>query len=246
MARLSSSVFLLAIYSLSGFVIAGEQPHWTYTGSHGPENWGELSPEYVQCKVGVNQSPIDITNPVEASLPALQVNYSSSTTTLVNNGHTAQANVAPGSYFMDGGEKFELVQFHMHAPSEHRVNGKSFLMETHFVHQNAGGQLAVVAVLHSEGDRRSNMKAFTAAIPTELNKPVPYRLSLSSVGLGYGDTAYYRYNGSLTTPPCSEGVRWYVLKEPRPISVEQQKTFINLIGKDARGPQPLNARVVLK
>jgi carbonic anhydrase len=119
-------------------------------------------------------------------------------------------------------------------------------METHFVHQNARGQLAVVAVLHSEGARRSNMKSFIAAIPTQVNKPVPYSLSLSSIGLAYGDTAYYRYNGSLTTPPCSEGVRWYVMKEPRPISIEQQQIFINLIGKDARGPQPLNARVVLK
>jgi carbonic anhydrase len=200
----------------------------------------------VQCKVGVNQSPIDITNPLEASLPTLEVNYGSSTTTLVNNGHTAQANVAPGSYFVDGGEKFELVQFHMHAPSEHRVDGKSFLMETHFVHQNALGQLAVVAVLHNEGERRANMKAFMAAMPTQLNKPVPFGISTSSLGLAVGDTAYYRYNGSLTTPPCSEGVRWYVLKKPRPISKDQQKTFINLIGQDAREPQPLNARVVLK
>jgi carbonic anhydrase len=236
----------LTICSFAGIAVAGEQPHWTYSGSHGPANWGDLSPDYVQCKVGVNQSPIDITNPIAATLPALQVNYASSTTTLVNNGHTAQANVAPGSYFMDGDEKFELVQFHMHAPSEHRVDGKLFLMETHFVHQNASGQLAVVAVLHGKGDRRSKMKGFVAAVPTRVNEPVPYSLSTSSIGLAYGDTAYYRYNGSLTTPPCSEGVRWYVMKQPRPISVQQQQAFIKLIGEDARGPQPLNARLVLQ
>jgi carbonic anhydrase len=238
---------MLSIAALSTPGQASEQAHWSYSGAKGPENWGDLSPDYVQCKVGVNQSPIDITAALEASLPALQVNYVTSTTTIINNGHTAQANVAPGSYFVDGSEKFELVQFHLHAPSEHRIDGKSFLMETHWVHQNARGELAVVAVLHSTGDKRTGMDDLVAAIPRQIGSEVPFRKSVSNLGLAYGgDPAFYRYNGSLTTPPCTEGVRWYVMKEPRPIAVEQQEIFIELIGRDARGAQPLNARLVLK
>ena len=133
------------------FANAGAAADWSYEGDNGPEHWGELAPEFVQCRVGLNQSPIDIVATVDADLPALEIDYRGSTLELVNNGHTAQANVAPGNFMRVGGESFELLQLHLHTPSEHRINGKLFPMETHYVHRNDRGELAVVAVLHIVG-----------------------------------------------------------------------------------------------
>lgn len=237
---------LLLNLLVSGAQAAGEQIHWSYGGEHGPEHWGELSPDFVQCKVGVNQSPVDITAAIEADLEPLVVSYTTSTTDLVNNGHTAQASVAPGSFILVDGEKFELLQVHLHAPSEHRINGRAFLMESHYVHSNKRGELAVVGVLHQEAEYSPLFKQLEAALPKQLHQVVPFELQMHDLGPASGDTGYYRYNGSLTTPPCSEGVRWIVLKQPRPVTREQQEFFIGLIGEDARGPQPVNARVILK
>jgi carbonic anhydrase len=226
---------------------AGEDsPHWTYEGEHGAEYWGDLSPDFIQCKVGVNQSPIDIVDSVEADLPPLILDYTSNTVDLVNNGHTAQLNVEPGSYLRVEGEEFELLQFHLHVPSEHQVNGEQFLVEAHFVHQSSRGELAVIGVLYSEGEDPEKLAKFIAVIPTEVGKPTPLVFPLKELELYGIDKDYYRYNGSLTTPPCSEGVRWYVLKDIQHISKKRRDRFNQLIGDDARGPQPVNARPVLR
>ena len=221
-------------------------PHWTYAGEHGPEHWGDISPDFVQCKVGVNQSPIDIVDSVEADLPPLVLDYSTSTTDLVNNGHTAQMNVAPGSYLRVEGKEFELLQFHIHVPSEHWLNGEQYLLEVHYVHRNAEGQLAVIGVLYNEGEDPPGLARHISRIPNEVNKPVPFEASLSDLAIASVNKDYYRYNGSLTTPPCSEGVRWYVLKEVLTVSKKRRDIFNQLIGDDARGPQPINARPVLR
>ena len=220
--------------------------HWAYEGEHGPEHWGELTPDFVQCRVGVNQSPIDIVDTIEADLPPLVLNYTTETVDLINNGHTAQMNVAPGSYLRVEGEEFELLQFHIHAPSEHWIDGEQFFLEVHFVHQNARGELAVVAVLYSEGEDPVNLARYIALIPREVNKPIPFRVQLGELEVSSVVKEYYRYNGSLTTPPCSEGVRWYVLKEVLTVSKKRRDIFNELIGDDARGPQPINSRPVLR
>jgi len=220
--------------------------HWAYQGERGPEHWGDLSPDFVQCKVGVNQSPIDIVDSVEANLPPLVIDYTSRTIDLVNNGHTAQMNVEPGSFLRVEGEEFELLQFHIHVPSEHWVNGEQFLLEVHFVHKNAEGELAVVGVLYNEGEDPANLARYISRIPGELDKPVSFETSLGDLAVTSLNKGYYRYNGSLTTPPCSEGVRWYVLKEFLTVSKTHRDIFNELIGDDARGPQPINARPVLR
>jgi carbonic anhydrase len=196
--------------------------------------------------VGVNQSPINIVDAVEAELPPLVLDYTSNTIDLVNNGHTAQMNVEPGSYLRVEGEEFELLQFHIHVPSEHWVNGEQFLLEVHYVHQNTRGQLAVVALLYNEGQDPVNLARHISTIPTKINSPVPFKASLSDLAITSLDKNYYRYNGSLTTPPCSEGVRWYVLKKILTVSIKRRDIFNQLIGDDARGPQPINARPVLR
>lgn len=245
MKKIIIVLFLSLLFSAR--VLAGTgSVHWSYEGDDGPEHWGDLSPEFVQCKVGLNQSPINIVSTVDADLPPLKLDYRTHTLELVNNGHTAQANVAPGNFLQVGDESFELIQFHLHTPSEHRINGVSFPMETHYVHANQRGELAVVGVLHSEGPSSPDLVDFQSHIPETLNQPVAFKAALNGVPITRVDTAYYRYNGSLTTPPCSEGVRWFVLKEPIPIAPQQQKEYQSLIGDDARGPQPVNARIVLE
>jgi carbonic anhydrase len=226
---------------------AGDSPHWTYEGEHGPDHWGDLSPGFIQCKVGVNQSPIDITNTIEADLPPLTLDYTGKTIDLVNNGHTAQVNVEPGSFLRVEGQEFELLQFHVHVPSEHRINGKSFPLEVHYVHRNQSGQLAVIGVLHEQGEDHPKMARYIDQVPKKINAPVPFDVALQDLPLvSIEDKSYFRYNGSLTTPPCSEGVRWYVLKSHRVVSKERTAIFNALIGDDARGPQPVNARPVLR
>ena len=240
-----SLIFALCSHTASSQA-ATEGVHWAYEGINGPERWGELSPEFIQCKVGLNQSPIDITDSIEADLPPLVLDYTSKTIDLTNNGHTAQVNVEPGSYLRVEGEEFELLQFHVHVPSEHRVNGKPFLLEVHYVHQNARGQLAVVGVLYREGQDHPKLTRYLLEVPTEIGKPVKFEVPLGNLRVVEADKAYYRYNGSLTTPPCTEGVRWYVLKEVMTVSKKRRDVFNKLIGDDARGPQPINARPVLR
>jgi carbonic anhydrase len=225
---------------------ADDSVHWAYEGDHGPEHWGDLSPEFIQCKVGVNQSPIDIIDTIEAELPPIVLDYTSNTIELINNGHTAQMNVEPGSFLRVEGEEFELLQFHIHVPSEHRIDGEASLLEMHYVHRNAKGQLAVIAALYKEGEENSNLASYTNVMPVEVGKSAPFIVSLSDLPIVTWDKDYYHYNGSLTTPPCSEGVRWYVLKAQQPVSRKHRDIFNHLIGDDARGPQPINARPVLR
>jgi carbonic anhydrase len=197
--------------------------------------------------VGVNQSPINIVDSIEADLPPLVLDYTTtSTIDLVNNGHTATMSVEPGSFLRVEGEVFELLQFHIHVPSEHWVDGEQFMLEVHFVHKNARGQLAVVAVLYNEGEDPVKLAQFISLVPREIDQPVPFRVQIGELEISKVDKAYYRYNGSLTTPPCSEGVRWYVLKEILTVSKKRRDIFNQLIGDDARGPQPVNARPVLR
>lgn len=239
-----AALFCLAITPVSQ--ASEDGVHWAYEGENGPEYWGDLSPDFIQCKVGVNQSPIDIVDSVEAELPPLVLDYTSNTINLVNNGHTAQMNVERGSYLRVDGEEFELLQFHIHVPSEHWVNGEQFLLEVHYVHQNTRGELAVVGVLYNEGEDPPALAQYISRIPTNVSEPVPFDKPLNNMVVTSMDKDYYRYNGSLTTPPCSEGVRWYVLKEILTISKNRRDNFNKLIGNDARGPQPINARPVLR
>ena len=240
------AILSATLLSVGNILLADEDNHWSYSGETGPENWAKLAPEFAACGNGVNQSPIDITNTVAADLATLQFDYKIHGTEIVNNGHTLQINVGPDSWLRAGSDNFQLVQLHFHSPSEHQVNGEIFPLEGHFVHQNQSGALAVVAVLFRTGEWNTDLARFGAAAPKELHQPEPIDLDTADLDLYRNHESYYRYNGSLTTPPCTEGVQWYVLKNPGHIAPEQAATFVALIGEDARGPQPLNARIVLE
>lgn len=240
------ALFSAALLSTGSMLLADEDSHWSYSGEAGPENWARLAPEYAACGIGVNQSPIDISKTIPAELSPLQFDYKGHGTTIVNNGHTVQINVEPGSWLRAGGEEFQLVQFHFHSPSEHQVNGELFPLEGHFVHQDSSGALAVVGVLFRAGERNTDLARIGSAAPQVINQPAAIDMDIADLELYGNHESYYRYNGSLTTPPCTEGVQWYVLKQPGQIAAEQAASFVKLIGEDARGPQPINARIVVE
>lgn len=239
-----------ALMSLSGTArAAGEHPghgtHWGYKGDIGPQAWTRLKPEYSAC-AGKNQSPINVTGTVDAKLQPVRFNYMAGGTEVVNNGHTIQVNYEAGSSASMDGIRFELKQFHFHAPSENQINGKSFPLEAHLVHADKDGNLAVVSVLFDLGPANPAVGAAWGQMPKAEGKAaLPAKASAN--GLLPASRDYYRYNGSLTTPPCTEGVRWVVMKRPMTISKEQLEAFKTTLGFENNRPvQPVNARQVLR
>ncbi|MDD3475356.1 MAG: carbonic anhydrase family protein [Sulfurimonas sp.] len=236
---------------LGGSVFAGSETHWGYTGHEAPQNWGELSPDYSACKDGRSQSPINISKDgvvATNGLENIEFNYKTNATEVVNNGHTIQVNVKEGSSIKIDGIVFNLVQFHFHTPSENMIEGKSFPLELHLVHASKDAELAVVALMFEEGKENKILGKIWDKMPHVAGDKVTCGLPSSTMNdMLPKDKSYFRFNGSLTTPPCSEGVRWFVLKEYATISKEQVKEFFDVFGHENNRPtQPLNARKVMK
>ena len=229
-----------------GDLLAGENIHWSYSGETGPEHWSELSSDYATCGIGVNQSPIDITDTIAAELEPLEFDYETGSVDIVNNGHTLQINARPGGWLRVRGQVFQLLQIHFHSPSEHRINGEAFPLEAHLVHQDEQGNLAVVAFLFRKGEWNKNLEKIGKAGPKMAGQNAPFDINFSDLPMYRKHESYFSYSGSLTTPPCTEGIRWFILKAVETISPIQAANFVALIGEDARGPQPLNARVILE
>jgi len=219
--------------------------HWGYEGHSGPTHWGELSPEFAACKDGTNQSPVDISGAQEAALPAIAFGYKPSPLRIVNNGHAIMVNYAPGSSITVDGHTYQLLQYHFHTPSENTVNGKPFALEAHFVHKDKDGKLAVVGLFLKEGEKNEVLQKIWDHLPKEEGKEIELNdVSLNAMDLLPKDMTYYRFDGSLTTPPCSEGVAWYVLKTPVTVSADQVKAFSDIYPMNARPTRPLNGRVI--
>lgn len=226
---------------------AGSEHIWNYGASQGPSHWGELKPEFAPCKNGHRQSPIDIHNPLKADLPAIQFDYKLSPLNIIDNGHTIMINYSPGSFITVGGKRYELKQFHFHRPSEEKINGKSYEMTVHLVHADEKGNVAVVAVLLEKGEDNALVHTLWRDLPKEKEKIESLKdVHIDADGLLPADHSYYTFWGSLTTPPCSEDVMWFVLKHPVSISAAEIEQFSKLYRNDARPTQPLNGRVVLE
>lgn len=226
---------------------SGHGAHWGYSGHGGPEHWGDLDEAYIMCKLGNNQSPIDLTGFIEADLAPLKLNYKSNSTEILNNGHAIQINYEPGSTLTIDGMEFELKQYHFHAPSENTINGKSFAMEAHLVHADKDGNLAVIAVMYEAGKSNKLMKTLWKKMPSKVGDKKSVKKGLNVNGVLPEDKTYYRFNGSLTTPPCSEGVRWFVLSTSVTVSEKEIKKFEHTMhGPTNRPVQPKNARPILK
>jgi carbonic anhydrase len=217
---------------------------WGYRGEHGPAHWGQLKPEFQACSSGTMQTPIDLRAPATGAADAVKRDYRTMPLALIHNGHTVQVNAAPGSGATIDGVRFELVQFHFHHPSEHLLSGEAATLEVHFVHRNAAGQLAVLGVfLEADGKPLAALEPIWAALP---EKAGPARtvtgVTIAPERLFPAGRSHFRYQGSLTTPPCSEGVDWVVYAEPVEISRAQGARFARLFPINARPVQPLNGR----
>ncbi len=228
-------------------VVASEEGiEWGYTGAGSPEHWGTLSPEYQVCQAGTQQSPIDLEGAIDASLSDIQIEYGEIPLKILNNGHTIQVNTEPGNTLILDGTPFELIQFHFHHPSEHTVTGEPYPMEVHFVHQSESGELAVLGIFLKEGQENAALKPIWDAMPSQVQPET--QISGSTVEIASilpANRSVYRYFGSLTTPPCSEIVRWVVFEEPIEVSSAQIEQFVEIFPLNARPVQPLNRRFLL-
>ena len=224
----------------------GGPPTWSYTGSTGPMFWGSLSPDHATCATGRMQSPIEITDAVPGGAPAPVFDYRSTPLTIVNTGYTVQVNYAAGSTLTVAGRDYELLQFHFHTPAEHVLAGMRSAMEVHFVHRSASGALAVVGVMMRVGRRNEALAVMFANLPTEAGQSVAVAGATvdASAVLPRRPGPFFQYEGSLTTPPCSEGVLWIVPAETIEASAEQVAAFRRILGPNARPLQAPNGRLL--
>lgn len=228
---------------------AGEhaEPHWEHEGENGPQNWANLKPEFSTCATGKRQSPVHIleTDAVPGPAEVLKFDYRPSGGSVVNNGHTVQVDVTGNNTLTVRGSVYKLIQFHFHHPAEERVNYKGFSMVAHLVHQNAEGQLAVVAVLIDPGAENPLIEQVWTRMPLDVKDRVGLPAGLIDMNQVLPtDQRYYQFIGSLTTPPCTEGVLWLVMKQPMTVSREQLQLFTKLYPMNARPVQALNGRLV--
>jgi carbonic anhydrase len=232
--------------AIAPHVAPDRQPaaHWGYEGRGGPQAWGKLKPEFRQCAVGQRQSPIDIRDGIALDLDSVQFDYQPSGFSVIDNGHTVQVKVAPGNSIEVNGKRYALQQFHFHRPSEERINGRQFEMDAHLVHQDGEGHLAVVAVLLERGAAQPLLQTVWNNLPLEKNEEFAARAPIDPNQLLPADRRYYTYMGSLTTPPCSEGVLWLVMQQPVPMSAQQIDIFSRLYPMNARPIQQAAGRMI--
>lgn len=236
-------------------VPAPTDPVWHYEGDEGPEHWGSLSPAFATCGEGRSQSPIDVSTTSRGAAPTVTMRFPAATLRIVhqthvadgiNNGHTIQINYPAADTLTLGDTSYQLAQYHFHAPSEHTVNGKHFPMEMHMVHKGADGTLAVVGVFIEQGQQNAAFEPVWADLPKQKGVETHYgAVSVDVDALLPTVRTSYRYDGSLTTPPCSEGVTWIVMTTPIQLSPAQIAAFTQLVSGNNRPIQPLNGRPVV-
>jgi carbonic anhydrase len=219
---------------------------WTYEGDTGPERWGSLRAEYATCATGTRQSPVDLAGTVEDDVADIVFAYRETPLAIFNNGHTIEVEIEDGSAIEVAGGTYEAAQFHFHAGSEHAIDGERYPLEMHIVHRSAAGDLTVVGLMVAIGAPNGALAPVFDHIPPEVSTgpevvagaTIDLAAVLPDVRTSYG------YDGSLTTPPCTEGVAWYVLTSPIEISEEQLARFTDVVDGNARPLQPLGDRIV--
>jgi len=236
-------------FAISQIVCADEAVHWSYEGVGNPAQWGKLKPEFAMCDMGKNQTPINLSESdmIEAELSPLQFIYQNGISSVINNGHTIQINVPEGNSITVDAKTFKLVQFHFHSPSENQINGKTFPLELHLVHKSDAGELAVIGVMFDVGNANALLETIWQNVSGKVDESVKLSQEINPINFLPENKDYFRFNGSLTTPPCSEGVRWFVMKKPLTVSPAQIQQFKGWMKHDnARPLQTINARPILK
>jgi carbonic anhydrase len=218
--------------------------HWSYEGAGGPDTWARLKPEFAKCGIGTRQSPIDLRDGIQVQLEPVRFDYKPGPFRVIDNGHTVQVNVAPGNFIEVNGRRFELQQFHFHRPSEERIAGRQFDLSVHLVHKDGEGRLAVVAVVLERGAAQPVVQSVWNNLPLEKGEEQAAQVPLDLQLLLPAERGYFTYMGSLTTPPCSEGVLWMVMKQPVAVSAEQIAIFSRLYPMNARPLQASSGRMI--
>jgi len=242
-----AAVMTAALLLPTGIAFSAESAHWSYSGRTGPAQWGSMEEEYKTCATGKLQSPIDIRDDVakRAGLPPIRFDYQPSVLKIIDNGHTVQIDYDAGSFITAGEKRYELVLFHFHKPSEEKLNGKSYPMVAHLVHKAPDGKLGVIAVLLSTGNANPLIDTLWKKLPKKKEtESIVNGVKINVADLLPKDRGYYTFAGSLTTPPCSENVTWFVLKHPTSVSTDEVARFSRLYPMNARPIQPLNGREV--
>jgi carbonic anhydrase len=243
----SASLLFFTLPALAQQNSSGPHPHWSYAGEDGPEHWGDLEADYATCKSGTRQSPIDIEAAQPGDLPAIHFDYQVSPLRIINNGHTIQINYDPGSTLTIGDKQYSLIQYHFHHPSEEKIAGKQFDLVAHLVHKDEQGNLAVVAILFQTGQPSPFLDLLWKYVPKEEGREVTNKkVNLNVADLLPANQDYFTFPGSLTTPPCTEGVTWYVLKNPVDLSPAELATFAKWYPMNARPIQSTNGRQILE
>lgn len=218
---------------------------WGYEGKTGPGKWAALSPDYALCGSGQRQSPIDIRETIAADLPPIRFDYKAVALAIVDNGHTIQVNTPGAGGISVDGEDYELLHFQFHKPGEQKINGKPSEMSVHLVHKEKSGKQAIVAVMLQAGKEQRLIRTLWNNLPLEQKKPVAKSEIMIDPGLLLPATRkYFTFIGSLSTPPCTEGVLWLVLRTPTEISREQLASFGKIYKNNARPTQADNTRVI--
>ncbi len=239
-----------AVLGIAGLILgtaamAQQSADWAYEGNKGPLHWGKLDPAYKACEDGKQQSPIDIRGAhLNKALQPIEFHYISGSMTLLNNGHTVQVTPPARSFILAGGVRYDLVQFHFHHPGEESVKGKLSDMSLHLVHKSADGKYAVIAVRLNEGNDNAVLAALWPHLPKKVGATDKMTEEMSPAGLLPADRSYWTYEGSLTAPPCTEGVRWFVFEQPAELSRDQLKTFAYLYKVNSRLIQPTHGRKI--
>ncbi|MGA2809736.1 MAG: carbonic anhydrase family protein [Terracidiphilus sp.] len=239
------SALAVAVLGIATLAAAQQTAYWDYEGKTGPLGWGKLDPAYKTCSQGREQSPIDIRGAhLNEALTPIEFHYIAGTVKLVNNGHTVEVQVKPGSYILAGGVRYDLVQFHFHHPSEEAVKGKLSDMVIHLVHKSADGKLAVVAVRLNQdpGFPNAQLATLWEQLPLKSGDTTTTTEMVNPGGLLPADRGYWTYMGSLTVPPCTEGVRWFVFEQELSISRDQLRRFAALFRMNSRPLQDPHGR----
>ncbi len=219
-------------------------PEFGYEGAEGPSNWGRLDPEWALCADGKEQSPIDLAGAEDGSVDPIELDYSATGATVANTGHAIEVALADAGTATVAGKSYDLEQFHFHAPSEHRVDGRRFPAEMHLVHTSGESPPVVIGVLIEEGAENPALAAALGDVPAEPAEELPLDSEVDPNELlpDGGSGTVYRYPGSLTTPPCTEGVLWTVYEQPIELSAEQIDALTAVYSNNARPVQPLGDR----
>lgn len=236
---------LAAVFCAVASVASAQTAPWSYQGKTGPELWGRLAPAYQACSKGHDQSPVNIRHAhLNKALQPLEFHYLAGPVRIENNGHYLVVHVDPGSYIVAGGVRYDLIDYEFHRPSEHTIDGQLSDMEIELVHRSAAGQMAIVSILLNENANAPNATLATLlpSLPARPGTTEQITSMVSTAGLLPGDRGYWTYTGSLTTPPCTEGVQWFVLEQPMTVSRLQLTAFAAIDNGNSRPTQDLHGR----